>query len=192
MEHNPAFYREIQRATDALRSGAVVAYPTDTVWGLGCDAANMQAINKLYSLKERPVDKAMLVLVSSGVMLEHIVGPVSESLMRLMTGSRRPVTVIFPHARNVAPNLLATDGSLGVRITNEAFSNALCESLGHPLVSTSANFSGMPSPSSFQEIDPRLLQRLEYVANYGQDLPPALPSMIVKLMPDGMLNVVRP
>lgn len=182
---------EISLTADVLARGGVVAYPTDTVWGLGCDASNPEAVARLYKLKERPAGKAMLVLVDGPEMLVNTVGSVPDPVMRLMTASNRPVTVIFPAAHGVAPNLVADDGSLGIRITREQFSRELCRRLGAPVVSTSANFSGAPAPACFDDIDPLLLERLDYVPAAGRNLPPAIPSMIVKLNEEGSLSVIR-
>ena len=145
---------DLQAALQVLRNGGIIVYPTDTVWGVGCDATNAEAVKRIYALKQREDSKSMLVLLDSPAKLPYYVGEVPETAWQLLEASdysensdeseysdQKPLTLIYPHARNLAPNLLAEDGSIGIRITNEPFSKALCAQLRHPIVSTSANIS---------------------------------------------------
>ena len=149
---------DIQAALKVLRDGGIIVYPTDTVWGIGCDATNAEAVKRLYALKEREDSKSMLVLLDSPAKLNYYVTDVPETAWALLEASdysensdysehsdQKPLTIIYPGARNIAANLIAEDGSIGIRITREPFSRALCEQLRHPIVSTSANISGHPT-----------------------------------------------
>lgn len=183
---------DIAAAVAAMRLGGVILYPTDTVWGIGCDASNPEAVARVYAIKHRADSKALITLVDSWKMLRRLVGEVPQQAREMME-SPRPTTVIFPSARGVAPGLLAPDGSIGVRLTREEFSATLCRELGGPVVSTSANLSGEPSPRFFHEISPDIINAVDYVAlTRRADLTPSQPSMVVALCPDGSINILRP
>lgn len=164
-----------------LRTGGTLLYPTDTVWGLGCDATNATAVKKIYTLKNRSESKAMLVLVKDIDMLRQYV-PLTPTMERtLLVPSSRPTTYIYPHAHGLAENLLAEDGSIGIRIVHEPFVEQLLSLLGHPLVSTSANISGEPSPATFAQISEVVKDRVDYVCIYRQnDTVKKVPSKVVK------------
>ena len=187
------FQADVAAAVAAMRRGGVIAYPTDTVWGIGCDASCQEAVRRVYEIKRRADSKALITLVADRDMLERHVGCLSPSALSLIRESDRPLTVVYPEGMGVAGNLLAPDGSIGIRITTEAFSQALCRELGGPVVPTSANFSGEPSPAVFAEIDPSLLGMLDYVAHYRRsDTSRALPSRVCRLEADGTVKILRP
>ena len=155
MEQNRYEKEDLQEALRVLREGGVIVYPTDTVWGIGCDATNAEAVKKIYALKQREDSKSMLVLLDSPAKLNYYIADIPDSAWALLevadtdgneeNDEVKPLTIIYPNARNLAPNLVAEDGSIGIRITGEPFSKALCEQLRHPIVSTSANISGHPT-----------------------------------------------
>lgn len=193
---------DLQEALRVLRSGGIIVYPTDTVWGLGCDATNAEAVARLYALKEREDSKSMLVLLDSPAKLNYYIADIPEAAWTLLEASdlsdssdpsdAKPLTIIYPGARNMAPNLIAEDGSIGIRITNEPFSKALCEQLRHPLVSTSANISGHPTAHFYHEIEQAVLDRADYVCRFRRDdETPAEPSSIIKLNNDGTFEIIR-
>lgn len=183
----------VRRALEVLNNGGLIVYPTDTIWGIGCDATNPEAVSRIYELKRRQDSKAMLVLVDSAARLNTYISDVPEVAWDLVDLSEKPLTIIYPGARNVAPNLLAEDGSVGIRITRELFSKTLCERFGRPIVSTSANISGEPSPSCFMHISREILDGVDYVVEYRQDdTGPVQPSSIIRLDVNGTVQIIRP
>lgn len=187
-----SFEQDIRNALDALRKGGIIVYPTDTIWGIGCDATNAEAVSKIYQLKRRAESKSMLALVDSEAALERYVDDVPEVAWELIEAAVRPLTIIYDHPRGIASNLLAEDGSLGIRITHENFSRELCRRLRRPLVSTSANISGEKAPASFIEISPAILEGVDYVAEYrrGEDVK-AVASNIIKVSDGGLFKIIR-
>lgn len=184
---------DIQAAVECMRRGGVILYPTDTVWGLGCDARNPEAIARIYRIKERCESKALISLVADAEMLARHAGAVPAAVTAMTEETGRPVTVVYPHAEGVAAELLAEDGSIGMRLTREEYSSGLCTLLGAPVVSTSANVSGRPSPAIFSEIEPEIVAAADYVATYRRDdNRRSAPSMVVKLEADGTLKTLRP
>ena len=176
---------DLKEALIVLRSGGVIVYPTDTVWGIGCDATNPQAVKRIYDLKQREDSKSMLVLLDSAAKLDYYVLHSQEE-------SAKPLTIIYPHARNLAQNLIAQDGSVGIRITNETFSKELCARLKRPIVSTSANISGQPTARFFHEIDERILNGADYVCRFRRDdQTPHAPSSIIKVNADNSFIIIR-
>jgi L-threonylcarbamoyladenylate synthase len=196
---------DLAEALRVLRSGGIIVYPTDTVWGIGCDATNAEAVERIYRLKQREDSKSMLVLMDSAAKLNYYVEDVPETAWTLLdccngdatlNGENgemvKPMTIIYPKARNMAENLIAEDGSVGIRITNEPFSKALCAQLRHPLVSTSANISGHPTARFFKEIEQEILDGADYVCRYRrEDDCPAEPSSIIKIDADGTFRIIR-
>jgi len=190
---------DLQQALQVLRSGGIIVYPTDTVWGIGCDATNAEAVKRIYALKQREDSKSMLVLLDSPAKLPYYVGEVPDTAWQLLEASdysdssdHKPLTIIYPHARNLAPNLIAEDGSIGIRITSESFSKALCEQLRHPIVSTSANISGQPSARFYAEIEQAILEGADYVCRFRRDDDcPAEPSSIIKINSDNSFRIIR-
>ena len=195
---------DLQEAVRVLRAGGIIVYPTDTVWGIGCDATNAEAVARIYALKQREDSKSMLVLLDSAAKLNYyitdipeaadmLLGLMDEGVKGLMEESQKPLTIIYPNARNLAPNLIAEDGSIGIRITNEAFSKALCAQLKHPIVSTSANISGHPTARFFAEIEQEILDGSDYICHFRRDDDcPAEPSSIIKINSDGSFKIIRP
>ena len=175
-----------------MAAGGLILYPTDTIWGIGCDATNEEAVRKGYALKRRSDHKAMLLLMDSSAKLNYYVQEVPDVAWDLIELADSPLTVIYSGARNVAPNLLAEDGSVGIRITQEEFSHKLCERFRKPLVSTSANVSGAPSPANFSEISDTIKSGVDYIVRYRQeDLSKAAPSHIIKLGAGGLVKIIR-
>lgn len=186
------YREEIKRACDVMHRGGVILYPTDTVWGIGCDATNEEAVRRVYEIKHRADSKAMLVLVDSDVKVQSYIREVPPVAWDLIELSEKPLTIIYDGARNLAPNLLGEDGSVGIRVTREEFSKQLCYRFRKPVVSTSANVSGQPSPRSFAEISDEIKQAVDYVVAVRQDEPPCkAPSSIVKLGAGGLVKVIR-
>ena len=189
----PEQYRDdIAEAVAAMRRGGVIAYPTDTVWGLGCDATNAAAVERIFEIKRRCEAKALITLVDSMAMLERTVDEVPEVAEQLIEAAVDPVTVIYDRGRDVAPELLADDGSIGVRLTREPFSAGLCRAMRGPVVSTSANFSGEPTPLDFSSIDPELLGLTDYVCRSRRDEAPApKASTVIKISAGGLFKILR-
>ena len=189
---------DLQAALQVLRNGGIIVYPTDTVWGIGCDAANAEAVAKIYALKQREDSKSMLVLLDSPAKLPYYVGEIPDAAWAMLeavqdTEDTKPLTIIYPNARNMAANLIAEDNSVGIRITNEPFSKALCAQLKHPLVSTSANISVHPTARFFHEIENEILEGADYVCRFRrEDDCPHEPSSIIKIHADGTFQIIRP
>ena len=152
-----------------MNEGGVILYPTDTIWGIGCDATNEEAVRRVYQIKQRSDSKAMLVLVDSPVKVDFYVQDVPEVAWDLIEVADKPLTIIYSGARNLASNLIAEDGSVGIRVTNEEFSKRLCQQFRKAIVSTSANISGQPSPANYSEITEELKSMVDYVVGYRQD-----------------------
>ena len=183
---------DIKKACEVLSAGGIILYPTDTIWGIGCDATNEKAVQRVYELKRRSDNKAMLVLLDSDAKLDRYVSDVPDIAWDLIRLADKPLTIIYSNAKNLAPNLLAEDGSVGIRVTNEEFSQNLCERFRRPLVSTSANVSGEPSPANFGEISETIKKGVDYIVGYRQeDKTPAEPSHIIKLGAGGLVRVIR-
>jgi len=176
-----------------LTKGNTLLYPTDTIWGIGCDAANADAVEKIYALKHRDHSKSMLILCSDIAMVERFVGEVDERVGELLCASERPTTVIMPLRRSLlAHNLVAADGTIGVRIPKMDFCQRMLARFGRPVVSTSANLSGCPSPASYAEIDDMLRQSVDYcVPPEYEEKTAGQSSRIVKLLSDGSVSVIR-
>lgn len=206
MENGRYDKEDLQEALRVLRDGGVIVYPTDTVWGIGCDATNEEAVRKIYRLKQREDSKSMLVLMDSAAKLPYYIGDIPEAAEMLLEAQNtehraqtdlpeeelKPMTIIYPHGRNMAKNLIAEDGSIGIRITNEAFSKALCAQLRHPLVSTSANISGHPTARFYHEIEREVLDGADYVCRYRRDDDtPHEPSTLIKINDDGSYKIIR-
>ena len=189
---NEQYREEIKRACDVLYNGGVILYPTDTVWGIGCDATNEEAVRRVYEIKQRIDSKAMLVLVDSDVKVDFYVREVSPVAWDLIELSTKPLTIIYDGARNLASNLVGEDGSVGIRVTREEFSKQLCFRFRKAIVSTSANISGQPSPCCFAEISDEIKQAVDYIVGVRQDEPAgAAPSSIIKLGAHGEVKVIR-
>ena len=199
---------DLQQALQVLRNGGIIVYPTDTVWGIGCDATNVEAVKRIYALKQREDSKSMLVLLDSAAKLNYyvVVPEAAEMLLGVQNTDRftdgaqtdlqdeptKPMTIIYPNARHLAQNLIAEDGSIGIRITSEPFSQALCAQLKKPIVSTSANISGHPSARFFHEIEQAILEGADYVCLFRrEDETPHQPSTIIKINADNSFKIIR-
>jgi L-threonylcarbamoyladenylate synthase len=184
---------DIKAALEVLQKGGVILYPTDTIWGLGCDACNEEAVKRIYAIKNRIDSKSMLVLTENAALLERYVAEVPEIAYDLIELSEKPLTIIYDGAKNLAKNLIAEDGSIGIRLTTEAFSSDLIRRFKRPVVSTSANISGKPSPACFDEIEQEIIDAVDYVVKYRQDdTSKAVPSSIMKLGRGGEIKIIRP
>lgn len=184
--------KDIRQAVEVMRQGGVILYPTDTVWGIGCDATNEEAVKKVYEIKERDDSKALIILVDSDARLQRYVRNVPNVAWDIFDLATKPTTLILDGAVNLAPNLIAEDGSIGIRITNEPFSKELCYRFQKAIVSTSANISGQPAAQNYCDIDPELLKRVDYVCtSRRQEHKPHTPSSIIRLRPDGEVTIIR-
>lgn len=184
--------QDIKNAIEAMRKGGVILYPTDTVWGIGCDATNAEAVKRVYEIKQRDDSKALICLVDSDARLQRYVRNVPDVAWQLIDCVEKPTTLILDGAVNLAPNLIAEDGSIGIRITKEAFSHELCFRFQKAIVSTSANISGEPAAHNYRDIDPRILEKVDYVCwTRRQEHQPHQPSSIIKLSADGQVVIIR-
>ena len=183
---------DIKNACEVLRDGGLILYPTDTIWGIGCDATNEDAVQRVYELKQRADNKAMLVLIDNVAKLETYVEEVPGMAWDLIDVADKPLTIIYSQGKNLAPNLLGEDGSIGIRVSREEFSQKLCFQFRKPLVSTSANLSGDPSPATFGEISEAIRNGVDYIVEYRQDdRSKAAPSSIIKLGKGGLFQIIR-
>ncbi len=190
---NKDWIEDIKNACRVMQEGGVILYPTDTIWGIGCDATNEEAVRRVYEIKRRADSKAMLVLVDSAVKVDFYVQDVPNVAWDLLDVADKPLTIIYDGARNLAPNLLAEDGSVGIRVTGEEFSKALCNRFRKAIVSTSANVSGEPSPRTFADISEDIKQAVDYVVEARRTEPAsARPSSIIKLGKGGEVKIIRP
>lgn len=182
----------INKTIEILNQGGVILYPTDTVWGLGCDATNSEAVRRIYEIKRRADSKAMLCLTDAIGRVDYYFDRVPDIAWDLWEVADKPLTLILPRARNVAPELVAEDGTMGMRITHEKVSNAICARLKRPLVSTSANISGQPTARSFAEISEEIRQAVDYIVPLRQDeTENPSPSGIIKVGDGGLIQVIR-
>ena len=183
---------EIKKACDALIKGGIILYPTDTIWGIGCDATSEEAVQRVFALKQRSDSKAMLVLTDSPAKLNAYVSEVPEMAWDLIELADKPLTIIYPEGKNLAKSLLAEDKSVGIRVTGEQFSKKLCERFRKPIVSTSANISGQPSPASFNEISEEVKGGVDYIVNYRREEQiKCKPSGIILLGADNSVQIIR-
>ena len=183
---------DVRNAVEVLRKGGVILYPTDTVWGIGCDATNAEAVAKVYKIKQRDDSKAMICLVDSDARLQRYVRDVPNVAWDILDLATKPTTVILDNAVNLAPNLIAEDGSIAIRITKEAFSHELCYRFQKPIVSTSANISGEEAAQNYSDISQELIDAVDYVCwTRRQEHKPHTPSSIIKLGQDGEVSIIR-
>ncbi len=183
---------DIKKAIEVLQNGGLILYPTDTIWGIGCDATNEEAVRKVYKLKQREDSKSMLVLLDNVAKLNSYISEVPDMAWDLIDLSTKPITIIYPNAKNLANNLIAEDKSIGIRVTNEEFSKQLCMRFKKPIVSTSANISGESSPMHFGEISDKIKDGVDYIVNFRQsETENPAPSSIVKLEVDGQVQIIR-
>ena len=182
---------EVHNAFEIIKDGGIILYPTDTVWGIGCDATNEEAVKKIYALKQREETKSMIVLLNGERMMYNVFKEVPEVAWQILDLSEKPTTLILDNPRNVAKNIIAEDQTLGVRIVTEPFCFKLMERMKKPLVSTSANISGMFTPKTFKEISPEIIKGVDYVVNLQRDKVCKNPSTIIKLSLDNQVKVIR-
>jgi L-threonylcarbamoyladenylate synthase len=183
--------QEILNAFEVIKEGGIILYPTDTVWGIGCDATNAEAVAKIYKLKQRAETQSMICLMNGEKMMYNVFKDIPEVAWQVLDLSENPTTLILDKPRNVAPNIIAPDNTLGIRIVKEPFCFKLMERMRKPLVSTSANISGQPTPKSFKDISPEIIKGVDYVVNLQRDKIGGKPSTIIKLTNDSQVKVIR-
>jgi L-threonylcarbamoyladenylate synthase len=186
------FGEDIKDSLVTLRNGGVILYPTDTIWGLGCDATNPSAVEKIFKIKSRSDSKSLLVLVDVEQMIERYVREVPEIVYELTSVSDGPLTIIYPNGRNLAPGVCNEDGSVGIRICHDEFCNELISRFRKPIVSTSANFSGKPSPGNFSEIEKSIIEAVDFVVKYRQnDQQKYSVSPVIRVEQNGIIKILR-
>jgi len=185
-------HNDMQKAAEVMRAGGVILYPTDTIWGIGCDATNSEAVQKVYEIKKRSDSKSMLVLLDDPNKLGRYIHEIPDMANEILDVNEDPLTIIYPQAVNLAKNLIASDGTIGIRITNDEFCTKLIRKLNKPLVSTSANTAGAVSPAFFDEISAGIIQSVDYVVEWRQDdHTKRKPSGIIKIGLGGEIDVLR-
>lgn len=182
---------EVHNAFEVIKNGGIILYPTDTVWGIGCDATNSEAIKKIFTLKKRAESKSMIALVNGDRMLYQLFDEIPENAFQIWDLSEKPTTIILDNPKNIAKEIIAEDNSVGIRIVKEPFCFNLMERMKKPLVSTSANISGESSPKSFSEINPEIIKGVDYVVNLHQNKKMDKPSTIIKLTLDNKVAIIR-
>jgi L-threonylcarbamoyladenylate synthase len=186
------FEEDIKESLVILRKGGIILYPTDTIWGLGCDATNPSAVDKIFKIKSRNESKSLLVLVDGVQMLERYVYDIPEIAYELIDVSDGPLTLIYPSGKNLAPGISNEDGSVGIRVCHDEFCSELISRFRKPVVSTSANFSGKPSPENFGDIENSVISAVDFVVNYRQDDRQKFnPSPVIKLEKNGTIQIIR-
>nr|WP_299338278.1 L-threonylcarbamoyladenylate synthase [Allomuricauda sp.] len=183
--------QEINKSIEVLKKGGLILYPTDTVWGIGCDAGNPEAVKKVYALKKREDSKALVCLVAHQAMLERFVEKVPDVAYDIMDFATKPTTIVFDNPIGIAKNLIASDNSLAIRVASDQFCQRMVQKFGKPVVSTSANISGMPTPKDFDSISEEILKGVDYVVNLPLENKNTSPSSIIKLGNDGQVKVIR-
>ncbi|MEI6349221.1 MAG: L-threonylcarbamoyladenylate synthase [Bacteroidota bacterium] len=186
-------FDEVKRAVQVLQKGGVILYPTDTVWGIGCNATHKDAVEKIYQIKQRSETKSMILLVDNLERLRQYVDFVPDMILELLEKAEKPTTIIYPNAKKLPSNLIAIDGSIAIRIVNHEFCKELIRQINAPLVSTSANISGEVTPRLFGDISSEILNRVDYVVNWSHHSDIELvPSTIIKIIDDQNFEVIRP
>jgi len=185
-------HTDIKKALEVLKNGGVILYPTDTIWGIGCDATNEKAVERVYEIKQRVDNKAMLVLMENANLLNTYIEELPDVALDLVELSDKPLTIIYSGAKKLAKNLIGADNSIGIRITKEEFTQNLIQRFRKPIVSTSANISGLVSPSNFGEISQEIIDAVDYVVEYRQnDMSTQKASSIIKLTENGQVTIIR-
>jgi L-threonylcarbamoyladenylate synthase len=183
---------DLKIALNVLREGGIILYPTDTIWGLGCDATNQNAVEKIFKIKKRRESKSLIILVNGFTMLERYVRNIPDAAYEILDVSDKPITIIYPEGKNLAPGVSNEDGSVGARICHDDFCNELITRFRKPLISTSANFSEAPSPSDFSEIENEIIRSADYVVKHRQtDSNKNTPSSVIKVDDNGVIKIIR-
>ena len=182
---------EVTKAFQVLKQGGIILYPTDTVWGIGCDATNYEVVQRIYQLKQREDSKSMICLVSDFKMLNQYIEEVPEVAYDILKNAVKPTTIVYDKPLHVAENLIAEDNTLALRVVRESFASQLVKKFRKPIVSTSANISGQQTPKSFKEISDEILKGVDYVVNLPNAKSSTKPSAIIKLGNDGTVKVIR-
>ena len=182
---------EINKAFQTIKEGGLILYPTDTVWGIGCDASNAEAVKKIYDLKKREDSKALICLVTDDRMLKKYVKKIPEAAYSIIDLSEKPITIIYDDAQNLASNLIPEDNTIAIRIPDNKFCYQLSRKLNGALVSTSANISGYPTPKSYKEISSAILKGVDYIVNLHHEKICDKPSSIIKLSNSGIVKIIR-
>ncbi len=183
---------EVKNCVDVLTNGGVILYPTDTIWGLGCDATNEKAVAKIFEIKKRVTSKSLIVIVEHAAMLKEYTSSNTAAALSYLDRVSQPVTIIYPHAKNLAPNVLAADGSVGIRIVKDDFCEQLLRQFGKPIVSTSANISNEEHAAIFSEVNPAILEAVDYIVQHRQnDTEKRVPSQLVLLSNDDTIQILR-
>lgn len=190
-KHIVIIQTEINNAHKVLKQGGIIIYPTDTVWGIGCDATNPEAVKKIYALKQRENAKSMICLVNNTEMLNMYIEKIPKAASEIIKQSTKPTTIIYDNPKLVAKNLITNDKTLAIRVVNNSFCNELIKILKKPLVSTSANISGQPTPKTFTEISEQILKGVDYIVNLHREKKTMQPSSIIKLNMDGTIKSIR-
>ncbi len=186
------FKEELKKTLEVLKSGGIILYPTDTIWGIGCDATNEEAVKKIFQLKKRKDSKSMIVLLDNANKLESYVNRVPETAWQFIEYSEKPISIIYDKARNLAPSTIASDGSIAIRITKDEFCSKLIYQFRKPIISTSANISDQQSPRSFDEISDEIKLGVDYIVNLRQhEHTPVKPSTIIRLRENGQIEFIR-
>ncbi len=187
-----SYHDDLKNALEVLKSGGIILYPTDTIWGLGCDACNSEAVDRIFEIKKRIDSKSMIVLVNTDFMIERYIDDVPEIAYQLIEVAEKPLTIIYPNAKFVAENLIAEDKSLAIRVSNEKFSNNLIARFKRPIVSTSANISGEASPANFSKISKEIINSVDYIVKFRQEeTTESRASEIIKFNTNGSFKIIR-
>lgn len=189
----PAFDHDITECCRVLEAGGIILYPTDTVWGIGCDATNEEAVEKIFRVKKRNEEKSMIILLAEEKDILQYTNHPDAVIFDYIKGIHKPTTVIYDGARNLAPNLINKDGSVGIRLVKDDFCIGLIKAFGKPIVSTSSNISGYPAPSFFEDIDVQIKSGVDYIVQHRRDdMTPSSPSTVIKLDREGGIHIIRP
>lgn len=192
MESKNNMNNDIEKALEVLKNGGLILYPTDTIWGIGCDATNAEAVQKIYDLKGRHQDKPLIILIENENQLASYVREIPDVAYELIEYAEKPLTIVYDGAKNLAENLIAEDGSIGIRVISNPFCSKLLQRFKKPIVSTSANLSGQPSPQDFYSISSEITEGVDYIVNYGQDIINEFKaSTIMKIGASGQFRLIR-
>lgn len=183
---------ELEKALEVVKAGGIILYPTDTIWGIGCDATNEDAVQKVMALKGRSASKSLIVLVDNDTKLASYVREIPDVAYDLIEYAENPLTIVYSNAKNLAPSVINEDGSVGIRVVKHTFCQQLIQRFRLPIVSTSANISGEPAPKNFSEVSQEIIDGVDYVVNLEQEVSEEkTPSTIMKLSPDGLFTFIR-